>query len=147
LGGTGCTAGSGRWGDDVTNAQFDFAGLARRYAEAWTSGDPDAVAAFYAEDGRIAINGGVPHVGRPAIAAMAEAFHDEFPGLVVHCDLARSAGTRAIFVWTLEGRHTHSANRVKAGGWEEWEVGPDGRVTASRGWFDAEDYQRQIDGA
>lgn len=131
----------------MTNAQFDFAGLARRYAEAWSSGDPQAVADFYAEDGRITINGGNPHVGRKAIAAMAQAFHDEFPGLVVHCDLSRVAGEHAAFVWTLEGKHAETGNLVKCGGWEEWDLDATGKVKVSLGWFDAEDYARQIAGA
>jgi uncharacterized protein (TIGR02246 family) len=99
--------------------KFDFAGLARRYSEARTSGEPSAVADFHAEDGQITINGGDPHVGRAAIVAMAQAFHDEFPGLVVHCDLSRVAGAHAIFVWTLEGRHAEPGNLVKCGGREE----------------------------
>lgn len=130
----------------MTTTQFDFAGFARRYAEAWTSGDPLAVASIYAEDGEISINRGEPYRGRAAIASMAQAFHDEFPGLVVHCDLPRAAGSLAAFVWTLDGRHAQTGNRVTIGGWEEWEMGPDGLVSSSRGWFDAEDYQHQIDG-
>lgn len=131
----------------MRNEQFDFAGTARRYAEAWTSGNPDAVAAFFAEDGAISINAGQPHVGRPAVAAMAAAFHAEFPGLVVHCDLARKAGEHAVFVWALEGHHVTSGNFVKVGGWEEWNLNADGLVARSRGWFDAAEYQRQIVGA
>ncbi len=45
--------------------------LAAAYAEAWSSGSPEAVASFYAEDGRIIINRGEPWNGREAIARMA----------------------------------------------------------------------------
>lgn len=102
----------------MPNAQFDFAGLARRYAEAWTSSDRQAVARFYGEDGEIVINRGAPHRGHAAIAAMAADFHAAFPDLVVHCDLPRRVGDHAIFAWTLEGRHVETRTFVKVSGWE-----------------------------
>ena len=34
--------------------------FASRYAEAWYSQDPEKVAAFYAENGSISVNGGPP---------------------------------------------------------------------------------------
>jgi uncharacterized protein (TIGR02246 family) len=45
--------------------------MAARYAEAWSSRSPEAVASFYEPDGRIVINRGEPMVGRAAITAMA----------------------------------------------------------------------------
>jgi hypothetical protein len=41
----------------------------RRYTAAWCSQDASSVAAFFAENGSLQINGGAPSVGRPAIAA------------------------------------------------------------------------------
>ncbi len=120
--------------------------MGQRYAAAWSSGDPAAVAAFYAEDGHIAINKGEPIVGRAALTEMAAGFYSEFPDLVVHMDDIRLAGDHAIFVWTLEGKHSETGNFVKVGGWEEWTLGEDLKVRASLGWFDAEDYDRQVAG-
>lgn len=130
----------------MTNTQFDFAGLARRYAEAWTSRNPDTVAGFYADDGQIVINQGEPHVGNEAIAAMAAGFYTAFPDLVVHCDLPRLAGCQGIFAWTLEGHHAETGNYVRIGGWEEWELNADMKVVRSLGWFDATEYDRQVNG-
>ncbi|WP_171207353.1 MULTISPECIES: ester cyclase [unclassified Ruegeria] len=120
--------------------------LARDYAIAWSSGDPDAVAAFFAEDGQIIINRGDVLKGRAAIVEMALGFYAEFPDLEVRCDMMRWAGNHAIFVWTLEGHHAQTGNHVVTRGWEEWDLTEDGKVQSSLGWFDAEDYQRQIDG-
>ncbi|MEO1192146.1 MAG: nuclear transport factor 2 family protein [Pseudomonadota bacterium] len=131
----------------MTQAQDDFATLAAAYAAAWSSHDPRAVAAFYAEEGQIQINRGDVLKGQQAIIDMAAGFYAEFPDLVVHCDLPRRAGSHAIFVWTLEGHHAETKNYVKVGGWEEWELDAKGKVAASLGWFDAEDYQRQVEGA
>ncbi len=122
----------------------DIRDMAERYAEAWTSGSPDAVASFYEEDGRISINNGEPIVGRAAIAEMAQGFYSEFPDLVVHLDEIRTAGDNAVFLWTLEGTHSETGNYVKVGGWEEWTLSDDVLVRESLGRFDAVEYDRQI---
>ncbi|MEK6215930.1 MAG: ester cyclase, partial [Boseongicola sp.] len=117
---------------------------ANAYAKAWSSGDPDGVASFYAEDGEFEINGGDPMNGRAAIAEMASGFYAEFPDLVVHLDDFRLAGQNAVFAWTLEGHHSETKNYVKVPGWEEWELTEDGFVAVGRGRFDAAEYDRQV---
>ncbi len=121
--------------------------LATEYATAWSSGDPAAVAEFYAPDGQISINRGEALVGRQAITEMAAGFHAEFPDLEIRCDLMRCAGQHAVFVWTLEGHHAQTKNHVVVGGWEEWDLDSDLKVSKSLGWFDEQEYQRQIDGS
>jgi uncharacterized protein (TIGR02246 family) len=118
--------------------------MAKAYAKAWSSSDPVGVASFYAEDGVIEINGGDPIAGRAAVAEMAAGFYAEFPDLIVHCDECRAAGQNALFLWTLEGTHSATGKRVKVPGWEEWELDDKGQVARSRGRFDAEEYDRQV---
>ncbi len=125
---------------------MDIEAKAKAYSAAWSSGDAAQVAGHYAADGKIAINQGDELVGTQAITDMAAGFYAEFPDLQVHCDMIRAAGDHAIFVWTLEGHHSETKNYVKVGGWEEWTLDGAGLVASSLGWFDAEDYQRQIDG-
>ncbi|MEM6942809.1 MAG: nuclear transport factor 2 family protein [Pseudomonadota bacterium] len=120
--------------------------LGAEYAAAWCSGDPDAVASFYAKNGSITINRGDPIEGRAAVSGMAAGFYAEFPDLKVYCDSIRGAGDHAIFVWTLEGHHSETGHHVLIGGWEEWDLGTDGKVVRSLGWFDAADYDRQVMG-
>ncbi len=120
--------------------------LARDYAIAWSSGDAEAVASFFAPDGQITTNRGDPLTGRAAVAGMARGFYAEFPDLELRCDMMRWAGTHAIFVWTLEGHHAETGNQVITRGWEEWELTEDNKIQSSLNWFDAEDHQRQIDG-
>ena len=120
--------------------------LASEYANAWSSGNPAEDASFYAPDGQISINRGEAVVGAQAITEMAAGFHAEFPDLEIRCDLMRCAGVHALFAWTLEGHHVETKNRVVVTGWEEWELDSANKVRNSLGWFDAEDYQRQIDG-
>ena len=114
--------------------------MAENYTNAWCSHDPNAVASFFAEDGRIVINDGEPSQGREEIAAMAQSFYDDFPDLVVRMDDIR----------TLEGTNTGpggTGNHVKLSGWEYWRYSGDGLVAESAGHFDAEDFQKQVEGA
>jgi hypothetical protein len=128
----------------MTIDQAALSQIASAYAAAWSSRTPDAVAAFFTANGTIAINGGELLTGLAAISGMAAGFFAEFPDLQVYCDDARGSGSHAIFVWTLEGHHVETRNHVKIGGWEEWDLDPEGKVMASRGWFDAAEYNRQI---
>ena len=121
--------------------------MAERYADAWTSHDPEAVASFYATDGRIAINHGEPTVGRQGIADVARAFYAEFPDLVVRCDDVRCSGDTAIFLWTLEGTNSGeggSGRRVEISGWEFWTLTDGVEVRNSLGFFDQQEYDRQL---
>lgn len=123
-----------------------IAHMAAEYARAWSSGSPEAVANHYSENGQIEINGGEPHVGRAAIAEMAAGFFKDFPGMIVKCDNARSSDRNAVFVWTLEGEHAETKHSVSISGWEEWLLDDNMQVVSSRGWFDAADFQDQIEG-
>jgi uncharacterized protein (TIGR02246 family) len=95
------------------NAIDDFAA---RYANAWSSQRPDAVAAFFAPDGSLTINEGPAAVGRSAIADAARGFMTAFPDLQVFCDHVTLAGDRVEFHWTLDGHNTGpggKGNRVR----------------------------------
>jgi len=97
--------------------------IAKACTEAWNSGSAEAVAAFYAEDGAIVIN--------------------RVPDLSLVCDGTRVAGDHVAFLWTFTGTHSATGHALRVAGWEEWDLNVEGKVKASRGWFDAEDYARQ----
>ena len=59
---------------------------AQRYAEAWSSQDPESVAAFFAANGSLSVNDGPPAVGRTAIAEVARGFIRDLPDIVVMMD-------------------------------------------------------------
>ena len=77
---------------------------------------------------------------------MVNGFYADFPDLKVYCDHYKHAGSHGLFSWTLEGTHVETGNVVRAPGWEEWELNEAGKVTSSCGWFDAEDFTRQVEG-
>ncbi len=120
--------------------------MAAAYTAAWNSKSAEAVASFYATDGEITINRGEPWSGRARVQDMAAGFYADVPDLTLICDDLRVSGTHAIFVWTFTGHDAESGNALNVRGWEEWELGDDLKVKASRGWFDADDYGRQAAG-
>lgn len=121
--------------------------FAARYTAAWCSHDANATAAFFAENGSIAVNGGEPAVGRAEIAQLVQGFYDAFPDTVVIMDAVRGAGDNAVYLWTYEGTNTGpggTGNRVRFNGWEAWTFSDDGLIARSIGTFDAEEYERQL---
>ena len=121
--------------------------LAQAYTTAWNSGSSRDVASHYAEDGQIVINRGEPWQGRSRIADMATAFFTDVPDLALSCDELRCAGSHAVYVWTFTGHDAKTGKPLRVRGWEEWDLDEDLKVKASRGWYDAEDYARQVAGA
>lgn len=123
-----------------------IAAVAADYTAAWNSGLAEAVASFYAEDGGIVINRGAPWEGRDGVAAMAAGFFADVPDLTLACDGLRIAGDHVAYLWTFTGHHAETSNPLRITGWEEWDMDPECKVAASRGWFDAADYARQVAG-
>jgi uncharacterized protein (TIGR02246 family) len=123
--------------------------FASRYTAAWCSQDAASVAAFFAPDGSLQINDGAPSVGRAAITAAAQGFMTAFPDMVVRMDGLDVDGRQAVYHWTLTGTNTGpggTGRPVRISGYEQWTIGADGLVAASKGHFDAADYQRQLNG-
>jgi uncharacterized protein (TIGR02246 family) len=124
----------------------DVEQLAADYTAAWNSGLPQNVAALFAEDGEIVINRGAPWRGRVGVAAMAAGFFADVPDLKLVCDGVRCAGAHVVYMWTFSGHDAKSAHPLVIRGWEEWDVGDDLKVRVSRGWYDVDDYARQVAG-
>ena len=120
--------------------------LAEAYTAAWNTGSSQAVAEFFAAQGGIVINGGEPWTGRAGVQKMADGFFSEVPNLFLVCDHVRSAGDHVVYLWTFTGTHAVTKNPLRIVGWEEWDIDTECKIVASRGWFDAADYARQVAG-
>ena len=122
--------------------------FAQRYAAAWCSQDPGSVAAHYAPEGSLAINGGTPAVGRNAIAEVALSFMTALPDIEVLRDDLVVRGDLIEFHWTFTGTNTGPGGTGNAGrvsGYEEWTLAPDGLLADSRGHYDQSEYDRQLE--
>lgn len=118
--------------------------IAEMHCAAWTRRDMKAVADRYSETVSFGMNGGAPMTSRSEIADMAEGFMSDFPDLVLVCDRVLVADHHMVYVWTFEGHHRTTGNFVRFSGWEEWDLDENLKVVKSLGWFDAEDYERQV---
>lgn len=118
-----------------------------RYALAWSSGNPDSLAAFYSEHGSLRVNTDAPAVGRAAVRATALGFMTGFPDMVVRMDSMIPTANGANFHWIWTGTNTGPGGTGKAVhmvGYEELTFGPDGLITQALGHFDEAEYQRQL---
>lgn len=125
----------------------DLRDFAARYTEAWCSQDPARVASFFSEDGSLKVNDGEPAVGRDAIAEVAKGFMTAFPDLEIRMNDLEVLSQQVNYHWTLIGTNNGpggTGNAVRITGYEEWKMGVDGKVAASLGHFDDEEYQRQL---
>ncbi len=118
--------------------------FARRYTAAWCSQQPTRVAAHYAADGRIAVNGAAP----APILEVAGSFMAAFPDMVISMDdVIERADERIEYHWTLDGTNTGpggTGNHVRMSGFETWTIGDNGLVASSVGTFDQAEYERQL---
>ena len=138
-----CTKRHGTW------TQVELNDLGTRYAAAWSSQDPQKFAALYTRKGSLSVNEGPPAVGREAVAAKAKAFMDAFPDMVVKMDSMERTGDVIRFHWTWTGTNTGpggNGRHVKISGYEDWTLGPAGRIRESRGHYDEAEFQRQMGG-
>ena len=121
--------------------------LVLRASKAWSSQDPEGMAACYEETASLTINGGTPSTGRVELAATAASYMEAFPDLRVSVDHVLVAGNSAFWVWTLTGTNTGpggTGNRVRVSGIEVWTISDSGLVANSIGYYDAATYERQL---
>ena len=137
-------------GSDEESAQMDeLTEFATRYAAAWSGQDPEAFAAFYAENGSLRINEDEPAVGREAIAEMASGFMAGFPDMVVELVELREAGDQVEFHWRWTGTNTGpggTGSAVDLRGDEAGTFDDDGLIMRMQGHMDDAEYQRQLNG-
>jgi uncharacterized protein (TIGR02246 family) len=120
--------------------------FAQRYTAAWCSQNAPSVAAFFAPNGSLSVNG-APAVGRDAITQVAQAFMSAFPDMQLLMDGVRLWDDRVVYHWTFIGTNTGpggTGHRVRFSGFEAWKFGDDGLIAESQGHFDAAAYQRQL---
>ena len=117
--------------------------FAADYAKAWSSGDPEAVVAFYAKNASISVNDGAP----APIAEVAQAFMRDFPDMIVTFDKLEPRPDGAAFHWTLIGTNTGpsgTGRKVRISGYELWKIDDEGLIAESEGHFDNAEYARQL---
>ena len=72
-------------------------------------------------------------------------FMTAFPDMVVSFDALVVTDIGSEFHWTLTGTNIDTGKRVRICGCELWRIGPDGLIAESKGHFDSDEYQRQLE--
>lgn len=119
------------------------------YTDAWNSHVPEKMASFYAEDGMLTVNNGTPAIGREQLAKTAQSYMEAFPDLELTMDSLTKENDTYRYYWTFRGTNTGpngTGNKVDFSGFEEWTLNDQGLVQKSVGTYDAEEYQRQLNG-
>lgn len=114
--------------------------MAENYKNAWCTGDPKQVASFYAEDGFIIINGGLPWAGRAGLAAMSGGFIDAYPDAILTTDDLHIEADRAVWSWTFSGTNTGpggNGNKAVFSGYEVWRINDSYQIAESYGYYDS----------
>jgi hypothetical protein len=117
--------------------------FAQRYPKAWCSHNPESVAAFFAENASLTVNGGPP---TPALE-IARGFMRDFPDMMVKFDKLEPRGDTIAFHWTLIGTNTGpggTGKHVRISGYELWKIDDAGLIAESSGHFDAGEYEGQL---
>ena len=125
----------------------DLTDFATRYAQAWSSQDPVALASFYALNGSLRVNDGEPSVGREAVTETARGFMTAFPDMIVRLVELRKTDDYVEFRWHWTGTNTGpggTGNAVDLRGYEKWTLDDDGLILESLGHFDDAEYHRQV---
>ena len=118
-----------------------------RYTAEWCSHNPRSVAAFFSAGGWLSVNENPPAVGREAVSEVARSFMTAFPDLVVLMDDLLPSAAGVEYHWTLTGTNTGPGGtgcKVRISGLEKWQIGNDGLIAASQGYFDDGEYRRQL---
>ena len=121
--------------------------LANQYTAAWCSQNAASVAAFFAENGSLYVNGS-PTIGRAEITAVAQDFMAAFPDLELIMDALDIESDLVTYHWTLIGTNTGpggSGKTVRISGYEEWTFDDGGLIARSMGHFDNDEYQYQLE--
>ena len=119
----------------------------KKYSEAWCSQNPEKVAEYFAVNGSLKVNNGLPAVGRKAIAQVADGFMKAFPDMKVSMKSLIETYEGIEFHWTLTGTNSGqngSGKKVCISGFELWQFDEEGLIIESKGSFDEEEYNRQL---
>ena len=121
--------------------------FAESYTAAWCSGDPASVAAHYAPNGSLAINGGAAAVGTEALTAVAASFYEGLPDMQVYLRELIVENDSVEYHWTFTGTNTGpggTGKSVRVDGFESWTLDDNGLIAKSIGTYDAQEYARQL---
>ena len=131
--------------DNIVNTsitQDSLTNFGKRYAEAWSSKNPNDLADFYTSDGILLDGNGKYAKGKDSIALISKMFHDEIPDIIVSLDSMVNGSKGVEFHWSLAGTNTNGI-KVNMKGVEVMEFRND-LISKSQGSYTDEQYEKVV---
>jgi len=80
-----------------TMSPGDLKSFGKKYAEAWSSHNPDNVLALHSETSRLSVNDGEPAIGKQAIRKIVQGFIESYPDLHIQVNDVVEKQNKIIF--------------------------------------------------
>ena len=119
------------------------------YETAWRSLVPENPFSFQAKDCIVTVNDGEPMISVEERLNGIIGFLDAFPDLIITMRDILDEDRGIVFYWNLKGTNSGAGgkgNRVDIDGCEVWKLNNGNKIVELKGYFDAEEYERQVNG-
>jgi hypothetical protein len=117
------------------------------YAKAWSSSVPEEPFSYQAENCVLSINDGDPITSAEARLATLAGFMEAFPDMRITMRSIANEERGTVFYWNLKGTNTGpggTGNIIDIDGCEVWKLDANNKIEELRGYFDAEEHERQL---
>ncbi len=117
------------------------------YETAWRSLDPERPFSFQAENCKVTVNDGEPMISAEERINGISSFMEAFPDLLVTMKEIVEEDNGTVFYLNLKGTNTGpegTGNKLDIDGCEIWKLDNNNKITKLDGYFDTEEYERQI---
>ena len=120
------------------------------YEAAWRSLIPEYPFSYQAKECTVTVNDGELMITAEARLGGIIGFMEAFPDLLITMKDIVEEDRGTVFYWNLKGTNTGAGgtgNKVDIDGCEVWTLDNENRIVELKGYFDAEEYERQVKGA
>jgi len=120
------------------------------YETAWRSLVPEKPFSYQAKKCIVTVNDGEPMTTVEERLDGIIGFMESFPDLIITMNNIVVEDRGTVFYWNLKGTNTGpggTGNRVNIDGCEVWKLNNQNEIVEIKGFFDAEDYESQVNGA
>ena len=118
-----------------------------QYEKAWRSLVPEEPFSYQAENCVASLNDGSPMISVEERLGRIVGLMEAFPDLLITMREIVEEERGTVFYWNLKGTNTGqegTGNRIDIDGCEVWKLDNDNKITELEGYFDAEEYERQV---
>jgi hypothetical protein len=120
------------------------------YEATWRSLVPENLFSYQAANCIVTVNDGNSMISTEEILGGIIGFMEAFPDLLIAMRDVIDEERGTVFYWNLKGTNSGPGgmgNKVDIDGCEVWKLNNENKIVELRGYFDTEEYERQVNGA